>query len=216
MTGLAPLPQDVSRSDRVAGAIREAILHGQLEPGSTLVERKLADLLGVSKTPVREALISLTSTGLVVARSGRVAVRRLELADIRQVFEVRLLLEPWAAAAGCAEPGGAYYADAKAALDEAKRMLDEDDHVALNLANRGFHRALYSRCGNQLVIDQLDQLQDLLSLGVVSMLWQRSHTWRKEYEEHRKIAAAIRTHDAAEVERRMRDHIAGALDRLTA
>lgn len=211
---LAPLDPGLSRSDLVAGSIREAILQGRLQPGVTLVERKLAELLGVSKTPVREALISLTATGLVINTAGRATVRRLELADIRKVFELRLLLEPWAAAAGCAQPGNAHHTAAKQALDGAKQLLDGDDHVALSLANRRFHRTLYSYCDNELVTAQLDQLQDLLSLGVVSMLWQRSPTWRKEYDEHRGIVTAVRKRDGADVERQVRAHIEGAMERL--
>lgn len=211
---LEPLSPGQSRSDLVAGAIREAILQGRLPPGETLVERKLAEMLGVSKTPVREALIALTSSGLVITTAGRVTVRRLEHADIRKVFELRVLLEPWAAAAGCAQPGTAHPAAAEQPLAEAEQLVDGDDHVALSLANRRFHRALYAYCDNELVVAQLDQLQDLLSLGVVSMLWQRSPTWREEYEEHCGILAAVRDRDGAEVERLVRAHIEGAMSRL--
>src|SRR5690606_2013293 len=94
---LTPLTQPASRSDQVAGSIRLAILEGRIKPGDTLVERRLADQLGVSKTPVREALIGLVSSGLVTLSPNRgVSVRRLALGDLRQIYQMRVLLEPWA------------------------------------------------------------------------------------------------------------------------
>src|SRR5215211_5972136 len=94
---LQPVARATTASDLVADSIRAAILSGQLKPGETLVERRLAVQLGVSKTPVREALIALSTSGLVAVNPNRgVTVRRLTLDDIRKCYEVRLLLEPWA------------------------------------------------------------------------------------------------------------------------
>ena len=95
--GLSPLSPVSSRADLVAESIRSAILAGRIRPGDTLVERRLAAELGVSKTPVREALIMLAAGGLVVLTPTRgTSVRVLDADDLRKIQEVRLLLEPWA------------------------------------------------------------------------------------------------------------------------
>src|ERR1700754_2988424 len=205
---LRPIGETTSRTDLVVSALREMILGGQFKPGDTLVERHLAELLGVSKTPVREALIALAASGLVqVSRNRGVVVRRPGADDMWKVFELRLLLEPWAIGRATQLRSGDVVAAATVALDESLLLLDGGDQVRLSLANRRFHRALYSGCGNDLVIRDLDQMQDLISLGFV-LLWERSSwpVWREEYEEHRGILAAVEAQDAHAATAAAREH----------
>jgi DNA-binding GntR family transcriptional regulator len=212
-SALRPIGETTSRTDLVASAVREMILGGQFKPGDTLVERHLAELLGVSKTPVREALIALASSGLVqVSRNRGVVVRRPSADDMWKVFELRLLLEPWAIGRATQLRSGDVVPAAAVALDESLLLLDGGDQVRLSLANRRFHRALYSGCGNDLVIRDLDQMQDLISLGFV-LLWERSSwpVWREEYEEHRGILAAVEAQDAQAATAAAREHIERAM-----
>lgn len=205
----------------MAESVRDAILSGELGPGETLVERRLSELLGVSKTPVREALIGLAHTGLVTVAPNRgITVRRLTVRDLRQVYEVRILLEPWAVRATTRAGVPARSAiteatlEAQEALTEAAGLLDSRDHSRLSMVNRRFHRALYSRCGNDLVIAQLDGLQDLTALGVVNLLWDRWPTWREEFVEHAEILAAVSAGDEAKAERLLRGHIKQCVSKL--
>jgi DNA-binding GntR family transcriptional regulator len=207
--------RSTTTSDLVADSIRAAILAGRLRPGETLVERRLAQLLGVSKTPVREALIALSTTGLVTVSPNRgVTVRRLTLDDIRKVYEVRLLLEPWAVAQTARRGERAALDGARTALAEARALLPSDDHAALSLANRRFHRTLYSTCGNELVAAKLDDLQDLTALGVVSLLWEQWPTWREEFAEHEELIEVIGAGQSATAERLMHQHIRQSITRL--
>jgi DNA-binding GntR family transcriptional regulator len=211
---LPPLGRSTTRSDLVAASIKSAILSGRLRPDELLVERRLADLLGVSKTPVREALIALTSSGLLTPTRNRgLAVRRLRPEDVQQVYEMRLLVEPWAAGQ-VAATGTVDAAEAHRALEDAARFVEADDHAGLSLANRRFHRSIYATCANELVIRTLDDLQDLTALGTVSLLWEQWPTWRAELDEHREILAAVQEGRAGEVEELMRRHIQRSLTRL--
>jgi DNA-binding GntR family transcriptional regulator len=212
---LPPLPRSTTTSDLVVDSIRQAILGGQFEPGATLVERRLAEQLGVSKTPVREALIALAAHGLVIITPNRGAVVRAVTGDdVRHAYETRLLLEPWAvsrtARRGAAD---AAVGGAEAALDEARRHLADADRVPLSLANRRFHRALYTLCGNPIVVRQLDALQELAALGAVT-LWERAPTWEIEHAEHELILAAVAGGAADRAERLMRRHIRQWVQRL--
>jgi DNA-binding GntR family transcriptional regulator len=212
---LRPLAGPASRTDLVAESVRNAILSGDLEPGETLVERRLSELLGVSKTPVREALISLAHTGLVTVAPNRgITVRRLTTEDLRKVYEVRLLLEPWAAKATARSGPRQALQEAQDALNEAAGLLSSSDHSRLSMANRRFHRALYAGCANELVIAQLDGLQDLTALGVVNLLWDRWPTWREEFVEHAEILSAASGGDEPEVERLVRKHIEQSVTKL--
>lgn len=212
---LQPVPRATTASDLVADSIRAAILSGQLKPGETLVERRLAVLLGVSKTPVREALIALSTSGLVSVSPNRgVTVRALTLDDIRQCYEVRLLLEPWAISRAARLTPAPDLTAARVALDEAHALLAADDHTQLSLANRRFHRALYSHCDNDLVIAKLDDLQDMAALGAVNLLWEHWPTWRAEYAEHQEILELVSSGQAAAAERQMRRHIEQSVSRI--
>jgi DNA-binding GntR family transcriptional regulator len=213
---LPPLPRSTTTSDLVVDSIREAILSGRLTPGETLVERRLAELLGVSKTPVREALITLAASGLVTVTPNRGAVvRAVSTDDVYKAYEVRLLLEPWAVARTVREGGVASATGAaRAALEDARRHLSDEDHVQLSLANRRFHRALYVECGNDIVVRQLDSLQEMAALGAVALLWERWRTWRAEYDEHAEILKAVEDSEAETAERLLRKHIRQSVKRL--
>lgn len=216
-SGLRPLGGPASRTDLVADSIRNAILAGELRPGETLVERRLSELLGVSKTPVREALIGMAHTGLVtVVPNKGITVRRLSLEDVRKVYEVRRLLEPWAAKMTTHSGSSEVVRRAQEALNEAAGLLSGGGNHELSVANRRFHRSLYSGCGNDLVVDQLDDLQDLTALGVVNLLWDRWPTWREEFVEHAEILAAVTDGNGDEAERLVREHIQRSLANLEA
>ncbi|WP_158228069.1 GntR family transcriptional regulator [Pseudonocardia sp. MH-G8] len=211
---LPPLGRSTTRSDLVAVSIKSAILSGRLQPDEVLVERRLAEQLGVSKTPVREALIALTSSGLLTPTRNRgIAVRRLRAEDVQRVYEMRMLVEPWAAAQ-VAGGGRFEAADARQALEDAARCLEADDHGGLSMANRRFHRCLYSTCSNDLVVHALDDLQDLTALGTVSLLWEQWPTWRDEAQEHHEILAAVQDGDADGTEEMVRNHIQRSITRL--
>jgi DNA-binding GntR family transcriptional regulator len=215
VVALAPLARSTTTSDLVVDTIRSAILAGRLRPGETLVERRLAEQLGVSKTPVREALIALSATGLVTVSPNRgTTVREIDAHDVRQAYEVRVLLEPWAVARTVRRAGGAAADAARAALTEAGTHLSAKDHVPLSLANGRFHRALYAECGNPLVVAQLDALQELAALGAVAMLWPQRATWRTEHAEHAEILDAVAAGAADRAERLTRRHVRQSVQRL--
>lgn len=204
-----------SRAEAVREAIRRGIVTGELAPGRPLVESELAARLGVSKTPVREALKTLVGTGLVVVLPYKGAtVRPVDEALARAVYDMRLLLEPVAAArAGYSV----------SALAQARSALDAADAAALDAAGgpagrfpppagHPFHRALYSGCGNPLLVRKLDELSDQAAL-VAGAAWARPPSWAQEAREHREILAAAENGDCDRVRALMRNHIRAFLVR---
>jgi DNA-binding GntR family transcriptional regulator len=197
-----------SRTEAVLESIKHAILTGELQPGQSLVEAELADQLGVSKTPVREALKTLAGTGLVVMLPYKGAtVREVDEALARAVYDMRLLLEP--VAAGRATLNGPALQEARAALDASDRAHDAADR---SLANRAFHRALYAGCGNPLLVKSLDELRDQTAL-VSSAAWSRRPSWDQEAREHREILRAAEAGDSQQVRALMRGHISAFVAR---
>jgi DNA-binding GntR family transcriptional regulator len=225
-TGAAP-----SRTEAVLDAVKRAILAGELRPGQSLVETELAQLLGVSKTPVREALKTLAGAGLVTMSAYRGAtVRAIDPASAAAIYDLRLLLEPEAvrravgrgaaeagpvqassvqASPAQASPAQASWASADAALAASDAATDQAQR---SLANREFHRALYLACGNSLLVKTLDDLRDQTAL-VSALSWEQAPSWQQEAAEHQAILAAARRGAATEAAALLRAHIAGFADR---
>lgn len=204
---LNPLPELRSRSEVVAGAIREAILSQRMGPGDTLVERRIAEDLGVSKTPVREALITLQQSGLVtVSPNRRLAVTSLTPDDVVQIYEQRLVLEEWALRN--ANIDAETIGRAEAALDDAQAAHQEGKVIEEVLANRAFHRALYETCANPYVVRSLDELQDMTALAITTVLWKEvPGDAGLEHEQHRSILEAAVRQDLDEASRLLKEHI---------
>jgi DNA-binding GntR family transcriptional regulator len=211
-----------SRTEAVLDAVKHAILAGELKPGQSLVETELAQVLGVSKTPVREALKTLAGAGLVTMSPYRGAtVREIDMATAAAIYDLRLLVEPEAvgravraaaaapasvSAVSAAAAGPAdRWAQASAALDASAAAQDQAQR---SLANRDFHRALYLGCGNSLIVKVLDDLRDQTAL-VSALSWQQAPSWEQEAAQHRAILAAAQAGDADLATGLLREHIAG-------
>lgn len=200
-----PIP---SRTQYVLEAIKHAILTARLQPGQALVETELAAQFGVSKTPVREALKTLAGTGLVVMSQYKGAVVRLVDAGMaREVYDVRLLLEPEALRRTVARD-----ASLDAARDALERADSAADQAERSLANRDFHRALYLPCGNPLLARMLDDVRDQAAL-VSTVAWATVPTWEREAAEHREILRLAQARDAAAAGEALHHHIASFVSR---
>jgi DNA-binding GntR family transcriptional regulator len=198
-----------NRSVVVLDAIKHAILTGELRPGQGLVETDLAGMLGVSKTPVREAFKTLAGAGLVTMSPYKGAtVRAVDDDLVRSVYDLRLLLEPEAVGRAVAR-NHCQTAAARDALNRAARATDRADR---SLANRDFHRALYLGCGNAMLVSVLDDLRDQTAL-VSAAAWRRAPTWRGEAAEHRAIFRAATAGDADGAARLLTGHIESFLAR---
>lgn len=205
-----------TRTDQVVDAIKAAILNGSIPTGQPLSERDLAARMDVSKTPVREALKLLRATGLVeVGAYQQVNVRRIDGALVDELYQARLLIEPHAVGLAVRARGHQPTPEATAALAEARSAAAADDLATVSLANRRFHRLLYTQCGNRFLIDQLDRLQDLTALAA-TVGWRRSRTDWAEADEHAAILTAFENGDAVAANNLMRQHIAVARTRIMA
>jgi len=204
---LPPLRQAVSRTDRVREALRQAILEGVLPPGKALVERELAEMYGVSKTPVREALKQLHSTGLVEINTYQgVSVRRPDNRLVEELYTARCAAEPEAVRLGALRLGAAPLTAARQALQEATVLVGSGETRGLGVANRRFHRELYSACDNSFLCGFLDRLQDLTAF-VAGLGWRLRATWEEEAAEHAAILEAMEQGDGPLAERLTRAHI---------
>lgn len=219
MSNVVPSVAVPSRTEAVLDALKHAILTGRLLPGQALVENDLAAQLGVSKTPVREALKTLAGAGLVTMSPYKGAtVRTVDDTLVHSVYDIRLLLEPEAvrrAVALNAVPAGTpvtasgHWQAAAESLEHADHCTDRADR---SMANRDFHRALYVGCGNELMVGILDGLRDQTAL-VSTVVWDRTPSWEQEAAEHRAILDAVLAGAAERAAVLLREHIAAFVDR---
>jgi DNA-binding GntR family transcriptional regulator len=198
-------PRFGSRGDSIAGQIKTAILSGRYGAGSPLTEQAIADELGTSKTPVRDALKVLSGTGLVTSSSHRgTSVRTVDTAMALDVCDLRLLLEPEAVRRTVLR--GLDVESFKAALERMVAAEGGDDLYQRSLANRAFHRHLYAGCGNPALVKVLDDLTDVNTLISVTV-WNRVGSWAGEAVEHRKMAKEAMAGKPEPTAHRLRRHI---------
>ena len=140
--------------DVVFNTLRQAILRGELKPGERLMEIKLAKRLGVSRTPIREAIRMLELEGLVVMIPRRgAAVAQITKQDLEDVLEVRCSLEELAVELACTRITGQELAHLHAALKEFEAACDANDIKTLAEKDVSFHDIIFESTGNQRLID---------------------------------------------------------------
>ena len=205
-TQLGPI-SDEALSERVLTALKRGILTLQLRPGEALVERQLAQQLGVSTTPVRSALQQLAHEGLITLSPNRGAVvRRLTARDIKEIFDLREVLEPLAVRLALPRLGEAELTAARAALEHSSDALEASDFVVFAECNREFHATFIRACGNerlQAILAGLhSQTQFIGALG-----WKFRDSATSEHEQHVRILEAVLRRETGEAEAAARDHV---------
>lgn len=203
------------RGEALRDEIEQDIVTGHFQPGERLDEQSLADRFGVSRTPIREALMQLASAGMVQLHSRRGAfVASLGLKEIIERFEAMAALEGMCGALA-----------ARRITDEQRAMLlavhEECQNEAKNgasdpyyYANERFHQTIYEACHNTYLAEQARQLHNRLKPYRRLQLRAR-HRIGHSLTEHQKIVDAIMAGDSAKAEQRLRDHILVQGERLT-
>lgn len=196
--------------------VRQRILTGELEPGQALAQTQLAVELGVSLTPMREALRRLDAEGLVFIDAHKNArVATLSAQEARHLFEVRERMDPMAAALAAARRTDADIARIKEAAARLRPLADESDLDALG-AHREFHRAVYTASHNDLLINLLEGLWDKADRYRQVGLKARKDSAadrKRVNREHENIMLAVLAGDVEEAERQMLQHVQGSLGR---
>ena len=202
--------------DVVFQTLRQAILRGELEPGERLLEMHLAEQLGVSRTPIREAIRKLELEGLVVMIPHRGAVvASITEKDLCDVLEVRRTLEIMAGALACERVKPEALEKMRAAEEEFEKLKDTDDFTSLAAADVEFHDLIYEATENQRLITILNNLREQMYRYRLEYLKDReSHERLKD--EHRRIYNAIKDGDKQALEETMTEHIDNQRDAILA
>jgi DNA-binding GntR family transcriptional regulator len=196
--------------------IKEAIMNGSLPPGSLTSVPALSEALGVSRSPVREALVDLVSEGLVrFERNRGVRVVEQNQHDIEEIFDLRLLLEVPATRRALQFLGNRKKDELITQLQEELTAMHEhiDDEVAFMEHDATFHRILLDQSGNRRLSAFVTELRDQTrSLGISTV--GRSRSLPDVLHEHQAILAAIQAGDAEAAASQMETHVRHTRDLL--
>jgi DNA-binding GntR family transcriptional regulator len=219
---VARLPQRQALADDVYEAINALLMDSIIAPDARITIDTLAGQLGVSPTPVREALARLEADGLVVKQGtrGYFATPRLSLAEMKDMYDLRLLIEPWGAGRAAERAD----VSAKRRLSEELRTLPtaprQPDYAhlkAMSNHDARFHDLILELAGNEFVRQSFQRSH--CHLHLFRLQYGKSSTTlaaTAAVQEHKSIAAAIRMQDATAAEESMREHLASSRDRIVA
>lgn len=181
--------------DVVFNTLRRAILRGELKPGERLMEIQLANKLGVSRTPIREAIRKLELEGLVlmIPRKGA-EVAEITEKNLREVLEVRCALEELAVQLACERIQEEEIVKLKNAAENFRGVLDSDDVTQIAQADEAFHDVIFEATDNSRLIQLLNNLREQMYRYRIEYL-KKKDCYPQLLEEHRMIIEAIEGRD---------------------
>jgi DNA-binding GntR family transcriptional regulator len=204
--GLSPI-NAVSLRDQARGAIRAGIISGNIEAGAILSVRALAARLGVSATPVREAVLDLVKEGLLLAiRNRGFQVPVLSDEDLEEILDLRVLLEVPSMVRLAGRLSEARYAHFRALAAAIGKSAATGDIVGFLEGDREFHLSLLNELGNQRLTDSVALLRDQVRLYGVPYLAEE-HKLSDSAEEHVSLLQALERGDARLTEQVMTHHL---------
>ena len=193
--------------DVVFNTLRQAILRGELKPGERLMEIQLANKLGVSRTPIREAIRKLELEGLVlmIPRKGA-EVAEITEKNMRDVLEVRKALEELAVQLACDKITKEEIEEMKKAAEDFKKILKSKDITEIAEADVRFHDIIYMATDNQKLIQLLNNLREQMYRYRVEYL-KEGETRDLLVKEHEELTKAIKERNVEKAKQLSFQHI---------
>lgn len=200
--------------EAVLAELRKLIASGEMRPGAQVVQDALAEELGVSRVPLREALKTLEAEGLVTYRPHHgYFVTEVSLDDLLEVYRIRELLETEAVTIGLPLMTDEDVERLAEAEQDVRRASDANDVFAMAQTNRRFHFAVIEGCGRPRLV------------RIIEVLWDSTEVYRSVYftdpvnrgrilDEHRALVAAVQARDLPAVLRILDEHRRHAIEAL--
>jgi DNA-binding GntR family transcriptional regulator len=210
---LSPITNSTRRQVAVM-SLRRALLSGELLPGQRVKETAMAELLGISRPTVREAMNQLISEGSLVQEPYKgVRVAQPSRQDLLDVAEVRVSLETLAALRVARDPGGPAMPALRRALGRHLDALGADDAVAASRTHLDLHRTLWEVSGN-LMLQKIWPLVESQILMAMSLDQAARHAPARDAELHERLIEVIGSGDEAAIVAEVREHIASSADEV--
>ncbi|MBN1104930.1 MAG: GntR family transcriptional regulator [Deltaproteobacteria bacterium] len=207
LPALGDPPGRKSLGQHVFEHLKMAIIRGEVAPGDRLVESRIAEILNISRTPVREAIHKLEREGLLkrLPKGGFTAVN-LTREDIEETFGIRCVLESYAARLAAVNHKAEELDPLRKKIGEFQRCLDEGKMDRLPGINTEFHNQFYALSRSPKLIKLINDLRDQI-FRFRRIILQMEDMARVSNEDHRKMLDAIQTRDLDRVEALVTEHI---------
>ena len=200
--------------DTLVSHLRDMIIEGDLPPGTRLHEGQLGEQLGVSRTPLREAIKYLASEGLVELVPSRGAVvKRFSAKDVQDMLTVLQTLEELAGRLACEAATDAEIAEVRALHDEMVRRYEAGDRMQYYKLNQDIHTAIARLSGNAALADMHAMLQTRLK-RIRFIGHEGPEKWAAAVAEHQEMIAALEARDKARLSKVLGLHLTKAWERV--
>jgi DNA-binding GntR family transcriptional regulator len=191
----------------ITGRLRDMIMRHELEPGAWVPEGELCDRLGVSRTPLREALKALAAERLVTLYPFRgVAVAELSTDHVGHLFELQSMLESSAASLAAERATGTEIADFEKVHKRMVRFYERGDRKAYFALNEDLHKALVAMSHNPALVEaHATKLLQVQRARFVAL--DIGRRWAESVQQHSDILDALKSRDAKRLARLVRKHV---------
>ena len=194
-------------SQKVYRVLKTEIVKGFLEPGTKLLENKLAEEMHVSRTPVREAIQKLAAEGLIkIAPNQTLIVTEISLEDIKEVLQIRGMLEGLATRVAAQKITRQEIEELEEIVTQMGLYVTKKDLTSYCKVDDEFHNLILNICGNKWIINIRDNLGNIIyryrirSLSIPGRL-------KNSLEEHRKIMESLKKHNSEDADRLSQIHM---------
>jgi len=207
LKGLDSPPQRISLGQYVYDTVKHAVVSGDMAPGTRMVESRLAEALGISRTPVREAFHKLEREHLVRrAPAGGFFVVGLTRADVEETFGIRSILESYAARLAALKHQKSDLESLEKKIQEYQDHFDRGQLNVLPKINTEFHDLLYTLSRSPRLVKMINDLRDLI-FRFRQVILKREDMARLSNEDHLRMLEHMKKRDADKVEKLVREHI---------
>lgn len=205
--------QPISKRDQVVRAVKEAILTGSIPPGASIVEARIAQQVGAGIPLVREALIQLEHHGFVQRTPYKgTTVTKLEPADIKQIFRLRVELEGLAIEWARENVTAPDIEELRGVIKRMKQAAAELDMDRFYESDLDFHRKIWLMSGNSYLVDALERVTVPLFAFFVMKTRREPESYTESAIMHEKIVDAMSQMQAAELSDVMKSSLSGWKD----
>jgi DNA-binding GntR family transcriptional regulator len=204
---LRPLANKKSAGEHIFEHLKQAIIRGDIPPGIRLVEARIAETMGVSRTPVREAIHKLEREGFLTkqAHSG-FAVTGLTREETEDCFGIRAVLEGYAARLATAKHTPEQLKPLIRKNDLFQKYLEKDDLKALPKINTELHNMIYALSGSPKLIKMINDIKEQI-LRFRKIILKSKTLARASHKDHCEMLTMMQERRVEEVEKLVRDHI---------
>ena len=207
MKGVLPISRTKSLKEKAYDILKELILTGRLEQGKLHNEKRLAEVLGVSRTPVREALLELSREGMVsFVPSKGVKVLKITPKQVQEVFELRRIIEGYIIKSISKQLTPADLKKIEKILSKQDRSASKDEELSFIEMDKEFHLFMASKMGNQQIEAILQNLRDQIHLMGIRAIKDQSRS-QQVLKEHQKIFSALKKKDAKRAHEELMKHL---------